>query len=101
MPSHTGATEFIIASRERSSGAKGKSTPTPRSKPSMSTYITTPKAMMTAQIIVISIVPMTAYLPARAVSSSNGVCAADSGRIGRSDSFSDSSEMPWCTTRVR
>src|SRR5690606_25044489 len=51
LPSHTGATEFIITSRASSSGAKGNRMPTPRSKPSISTYIMMLKAMITAQIM--------------------------------------------------
>src|SRR5688572_15704585 len=50
LPSHTGATEAIIVSRAASSGAKGKSIPTPRSKPSSSTYMNTLIARIAVQI---------------------------------------------------
>src|SRR5688572_18458745 len=50
LPSHTGATEAIIVSRAASSGANGKSMPTPRSKPSSSTYMNTLNARITVQI---------------------------------------------------
>src|ERR1700722_4421314 len=42
LPSQTGATEAIIWSRARSSGANGKRIPMPRSKPSSNTYMNTP-----------------------------------------------------------
>jgi hypothetical protein len=41
LPSQNGATEFIIRSRSVSLGAKMNRMPTPRSKPSMTTYIIT------------------------------------------------------------
>src|SRR6056297_2864983 len=50
LPSHTGATEFIMVSRPSSLGAKGKRIPTPRSNPSISTYMMMPKPIMNAQI---------------------------------------------------
>ncbi|MNP49478.1 hypothetical protein D3C76_1436630 [compost metagenome] len=51
MPSHTGATVFIITSRSRESSISAKRMPRPRSKPSMITYIISPKAMITPQMI--------------------------------------------------
>src|SRR6266571_4572905 len=48
LPSQIGATESIMASRLASSGANGARMPTPRSKPSRSTYMNTPKASMPA-----------------------------------------------------
>ncbi|MNC84283.1 hypothetical protein D3C75_1387500 [compost metagenome] len=51
MPSQTGATVFIITSRSRASEISGKRIPSPRSKPSIITYIIRPKAMMTPQMI--------------------------------------------------
>src|SRR3954463_3291540 len=50
FPSHTGATEAIIALRASSSGARGKRMPTPRSNPSSSTYMKTLSARITVQI---------------------------------------------------
>src|SRR5437867_4819325 len=48
LPSQIGATEFIIRSRLASSGANGDRIPTPKSKPSSSTYMNTPSARMPA-----------------------------------------------------
>src|SRR5580658_2776971 len=42
LPSQIGATDAIIRSRARSSGANGKRMPIPRSKPSSNTYMNTP-----------------------------------------------------------
>src|SRR5688500_17345439 len=50
LPSQTGATEPIIALRAPSSGANGKRMPTPRSKPSRSTYMNTLSARITVQM---------------------------------------------------
>src|SRR5690606_25096022 len=50
LPSHTGATVFIITSRSAVCWKKGNRMPIPRSKPSITTYIMTPNRMMTAQI---------------------------------------------------
>src|SRR5665213_2566610 len=50
LPSHTGATVFIIRLRSSSLAAVTDSTPTPRSKPSSSTYMNTPTPMISVQI---------------------------------------------------
>src|SRR5690606_38405840 len=50
LPSQMGATVFIITSRSPSLGKNGNKMPIPRSKPSITTYISTPKAIMPAQI---------------------------------------------------
>src|SRR5665213_3798060 len=50
LPSHTGATVFIIRLRSSSLPAVTDSTPTPRSKPSSSTYMKTPTPMISVQI---------------------------------------------------
>src|SRR5580658_6949229 len=49
LPSQIGATEAIIRSRARSSGANGKRIPMPRSKPSSNTYMNTPNASRIVQ----------------------------------------------------
>src|SRR5580704_10689151 len=49
LPSQIGATEAIIRSRARSSGANGKRIPMPRSKPSSNTYMNTPNARRIVQ----------------------------------------------------
>src|SRR5262245_8963292 len=63
FPSQIGATEAIIRSRARSSGASGKRIPTPRSKPSSSTYMKTPTARISVQIGTRSRVIVAAALP--------------------------------------
>src|SRR6266704_2729489 len=50
LPSQIGATEAIIRSRAPSPGANGKRIPTPRSKPSSSTYMKTANARISVQI---------------------------------------------------
>src|SRR6185437_4116110 len=55
LPSHTGATVFIIRSRSFSSGKNGKTMPMPRSKPSSTTYMKRPNAMIAAHMTVTSI----------------------------------------------
>jgi len=42
LPSQIGATEFIIMSRAASFGARRNKMPTPRSNPSINTYMKTP-----------------------------------------------------------
>jgi len=55
LPSQTGATVFIIRSRSLSSGKNGKTMPMPRSKPSSTTYMKRPSAMIAAHTTVTSI----------------------------------------------
>src|SRR5580704_7236320 len=50
LPSQTGATVFIITSRFCCSGKNGNRMPMPRSKPSSTTYINMPSAIIAAQV---------------------------------------------------
>src|SRR5690349_22372592 len=50
LPSQIGATVFIISVRVSSSCPSGARMPTPRSKPSSSTYMNTPTPRMTVQM---------------------------------------------------
>src|SRR5258705_10890836 len=50
LPSQTGATVFTRVSRSPRSRMNGKRMPIPRSKPSITTYIISPRPMITAQM---------------------------------------------------
>src|SRR5690606_3115539 len=89
LPSHTGATVFIITSRSDSSVKNGKRMTSPRSKPSITTYIRIPNRMITAQIRVrstpISVLPQRsrfAFIGSRRQGSRGGACLARAARRG-------------------
>ena len=70
LPSQTGATLFTITSRSSASRTNGNRMPMPRSKPSITMYISVAKTIMTNQITdrstPINVTPLMIELPQRA-----------------------------------